>query len=163
MMFQLVPPHDHRCNTAEKTIQIFKDHFIAILCGNDTSFPLYLWCRLLPQAEHTLNMLRTFCTTPTILVHAYLWGQHDYNTNPFAPLGCKVQAHVTPTICETWAAHTTTGYYVGNAWESYCCHNIYISDTRSIRMCARPYFSNTSTSQCHHSHWLMHSSGQQTT
>ncbi len=103
MMYQLVPPHNHHCNTAEKAIQIFKDHFIAILCGTDTSFPLYLWCRLLPQAEHTLNMLWKSCTTPTISAYAYLWGQHNYNTNPFAPLGCKVQAHVTPTICKTWA------------------------------------------------------------
>jgi hypothetical protein len=135
MTYQLVPPHDHCCNTAEKAIQIFKNHFITILCETDTSFPLYLWCRLLPQAEHMLNMLWTSCMTPTILEYANLWGRHDYNTNSFAPLGCKVQTHVTPTICKTWAAHTTTGYYVGNVWESYCCHNIYISDTQSIIIC----------------------------
>jgi hypothetical protein len=58
MDFQLVPPHDHRRNLAEKAIQTFKDHFVAILCGADKSFPLHLWDRLLPQAEHTLNMLR---------------------------------------------------------------------------------------------------------
>jgi hypothetical protein len=28
MEFQLVPPHDHHCNLAEKAIQTFKDHFV---------------------------------------------------------------------------------------------------------------------------------------
>jgi hypothetical protein len=58
MTFQLVPPHNHCQNIAEKAIQTFKAHFIAILCGTDKLFPLHLWCQLLPQAEHTLNMLR---------------------------------------------------------------------------------------------------------
>ncbi len=101
MTFQLVPPHDHWRNLAEKAIQTFKDHFIAILCGTDKSFPLTLWDRLLPQAEHTLNLLRPAQMTPTISAYAYLWKQQDYNANPFAPLGCKVEAHLVPTIRET--------------------------------------------------------------
>jgi hypothetical protein len=42
MDFQLVPPHDHHRNLAEKAIQTFKDQFVAILCGADKSFPLHL-------------------------------------------------------------------------------------------------------------------------
>jgi len=116
MTYQLVPPHDHRRNMVEKAIQTFKAHFIR-LCGADKDFPLHLWDRLLPQAEHTLNMLRRSKVTPTVSAFAFLWGEHDYNANPFAPLGCKVEAHVTPGTRETWAAHTTSGYYIGNA-----CH-----------------------------------------
>jgi hypothetical protein len=57
MTYQLVPPHDHQRNMAEKAIQTFKAHFISILCGADTNFPLHLWDQLLPQAEQTINML----------------------------------------------------------------------------------------------------------
>ena len=42
--------HMHWCNEAKKTIQTFKNHFIAILSG--------VWDQLLPQTELTLNMLR---------------------------------------------------------------------------------------------------------
>jgi hypothetical protein len=35
IFYQLVPPHDHRRNIAEKAIQVFKAHFISILCGAD--------------------------------------------------------------------------------------------------------------------------------
>ena len=140
MQYQLVPPHDHRRNIAEKAIQVFKAHFISILCGADKSFPLHLWNRLLGQAEHTLNMLRTSKMTPTVSAYAYLWGKHNYDANPFAPLGCKVEAHVTPGTRETWAPHTASGFYIGNAWEHYCCHKIYISDTKHVRTCLTVFF-----------------------
>ena len=58
MKYQLVPPHDHRRNIAEKAIQVFKDHFVLVLCGAAVNFPMGLWCRILRQAEHQLNLLR---------------------------------------------------------------------------------------------------------
>ena len=76
-----------RRNIAEKAIQTFKHHFIAILCGTDETFPMHLWGRLLEQAEHTLNMLRPSRITPKVSAYAYLHGMHSYNANPFAPLG----------------------------------------------------------------------------
>ncbi len=60
----------------------------------------------LPQFQRTLTSRDNMTATPTHLPHSDI-------------------------ICKTWAAHTTTGYYVGNAGESYCCHNIYINNTRS--------------------------------
>jgi hypothetical protein len=129
MTYQLVSPHNHQQNKAEKAIQTFKDHFVAILCGTDTSFPLNLWDLLLRQAKHTLNMLQPSQMTPKVLAYACLWGQHDYKANPFAPLGCKVESHLVPGIRKTWAPHTASGYYIGTAWEHYCCHKVYIIDT----------------------------------
>ena len=55
--YQLVPPHIHQRNSAERAIQTFKNHFIAGLASTDPNFPLSNWCRLLPQAELTLNLL----------------------------------------------------------------------------------------------------------
>ena len=78
--------------------------------------------------------------TPTISAYAYLWKQHDYNANPFAPLGCKVEAHLVPTIRESWAPHTASGFYLGNAWDHYRCHEIYITDTRHARICNTVFF-----------------------
>jgi hypothetical protein len=115
MTYQLIPPHNHCRNCAKKAIQTFKDHFVAILCRADKEFPLNLWDLLLPQAENTLNMLHPSRITPTISEYTYLWGQHDYNSNPFAPHGCKVKAHLVPGIKEMWAPHTTSGFYVGNS------------------------------------------------
>jgi hypothetical protein len=40
---QLVEPHNHRVNAAERAIQTFKDAFIAALATTDSNFPLQLW------------------------------------------------------------------------------------------------------------------------
>jgi hypothetical protein len=45
---QLVEPHNHRVNAAERAIQTFKDAFIAALATTDREFPLQLWDRLAP-------------------------------------------------------------------------------------------------------------------
>jgi hypothetical protein len=57
--YQLVPPHFHRRNAAERAIRTFKEHFVAGLSSVDPAFPLHLWDRLLTQAEITMNLLRT--------------------------------------------------------------------------------------------------------
>jgi hypothetical protein len=104
---------------AKKAILTFKAHFIRILCGAEKDFPLHLQNRVLPQAEHTFNMLRRAMLTPALSAFAYLWGKHNYNANPFAELGCKVDAQVTPGVQETCATHITHRYYSGNSWEHY--------------------------------------------
>ena len=78
--------------------------------------------------------------TPTISTYAYLWKQHSYNANLFTPLGCKVEAHLVPTNQESWAPHTASRFYVGNAWDHYWCHEIYISDTRHTQVCNTVFF-----------------------
>jgi hypothetical protein len=63
--YQLVPPHDHRRNAAERAIRTFKNHFIGTLCGVHPNFSMHQWDRLLPQAELTLNVMILAPTTKT--------------------------------------------------------------------------------------------------
>jgi hypothetical protein len=37
------PPHCRRSNAAERTIRMFKEHFISGLSTVDTAFPIHLW------------------------------------------------------------------------------------------------------------------------
>jgi hypothetical protein len=69
--YQLVPYHCHRRNAAESAIITFKEHFVAGLSSVDPSFPLHLWDRLLPQAEITLNLLRTSGLHPQLFAAAH--------------------------------------------------------------------------------------------
>ena len=94
--FQLVPPHLHRRNSAKREIQTFKNHFIARIVSTHKDSPLHLWCRILPQAIFTLNLLRTSRIKPTLSAHAQLHGQFDFNATPFAPPGKKVIVHQKP-------------------------------------------------------------------
>ena len=47
--FQLVPPHIHIRNAAERAIDTWKNHFIAGLSSVHAEFPLLEWDRLVAQ------------------------------------------------------------------------------------------------------------------
>ena len=114
--FQLVPPHLHRRNSAERAIQTFKNHFIAGIVSTHKDFPIHLWCRLLPQAIVTLNLLRTSIINPTLSAHAQLHGLFDFNATPIAPPGTKLIVHQNPTIRKSWAPRGKYGWHIVGHW-----------------------------------------------
>jgi hypothetical protein len=82
--YQLVPPHCHRRNAAERAIRTFKEHFVAGLSSVDPTVLLHLWDRLLQQADITLNLLRTSRLHPQLSTAAHSHGLVDYNKTDFA-------------------------------------------------------------------------------
>jgi hypothetical protein len=105
MTYQLVPPHYHRRNAADHAIMTLKEHFVTGLSSVYTYFPMNLWDRLLPQAETTLNLLRTSRLHPQLSAAAHFHGLIDYNKTAFAPPGCNIIAHEKPSQRRTWAHH----------------------------------------------------------
>ena len=150
--FQLVPPHNHRRNAAERAIRTWKNHFIATLCSTDKTFPMHLWCRIMPQATMSLNMLRACRHNLKLSAYEALEGTFNYDATPMAPPGCKVIAFEAPGQRKTWAPHGVNGYYLGPAMDHYRCHTVYITSTHSERvvetvdfhpsMCDKPMLSN---------------------
>ena len=105
IVFQLVPPHLHRANAAERAIRMRKNHFISILCGLDPLFPLQLWDKLIDQVNLTLNLLRPSRLNPKMAAEAMLNGPFDFNRTPISPLGTKCLVHEKPAVRGTWAPH----------------------------------------------------------
>jgi hypothetical protein len=132
--YQLVPPHFHRPTASERAIRAFKKHFVAGLASVDPTFALYLWDRLLPQAEITLNLLWTSRLHPQLSAAAHFHGLVDYNKKSFERTGCKIIAHEKPRKRRTWAPHGQHGYHFGPAMHHYRCQNVYISATASKRI-----------------------------
>jgi hypothetical protein len=98
---------------------------------------MHLWDRLLPQAEITLNLLRTSRLHPQLPAAAHYHRLIDYNKTAFAPPGCKIIAHEKPGKPgkrRTWAPHGQRGYSLGPAMHHYRCQNVYISTTASERI-----------------------------
>jgi hypothetical protein len=129
--YQLVPPHCHRRNAAERAIRTFKEHFVAGLSSVDPTFPLHLWYRLSPQTETTLNILRTLRLHPQLSAAAHFHGLVDYNKTTFSPPGCKIIALEKPGKRRTWAPHRQHGYSLVPAMHHYRCQHVYISSTAS--------------------------------
>ncbi len=74
---QLVEPHNHRVNAAERTIQTFKDTFIKALATTNVDFPLQLWDKLTPQVQTCLNLMQRSRIDPSKLAYKTLYGAYD--------------------------------------------------------------------------------------
>jgi hypothetical protein len=57
MGIHLVPPHNHRVNTAKRAIATFNEHFISALATVNRNCLLQLWDDFLPEVELPLNLL----------------------------------------------------------------------------------------------------------
>jgi hypothetical protein len=134
--YQLATAYSHRNNLAERAIQTFKAHFISILNGTDQHFPPHLWCRLIPQAVLTLNMLRKSRINPKLSAYNQLFGNFDFNATPLAPLGTKVIAYERKEQRLTsWSDHGQLGWYLSHAPNHYRNYTVFIINTRGTRTC----------------------------
>jgi hypothetical protein len=127
IQFQLVPPHIHRQKAAERAIETFKNHFVAMLYSTGKQFPNHLWDRLISQAVLTLILLRQSHINPKVLAHAQLKGLFDYNATPLAPPGTRVIVHEKPDKRGSRAPHGKNGWYVGPTMEHDRAHHLYCS------------------------------------
>ena len=143
MKMELVPPGCHRHNAAEVDIRNFKAHFLSVLEGTTEGLPPYLWDRLLPQAEVTVNLLRQSNAAPHVSAYAHISGPFDYNKMTLAPIGCEVQVHEKTDKRGTWAYHLVDGWYLATSPEHYNTHLCHIKTTNSERFTDTAQFSHT--------------------
>ena len=132
--FQLVPPHQHRRNAAERAIRTCKNHLLAGLATCHPDFPIREWDRLLGQCELTLNLLRNSRINPELSAWSYLFGNFDFNRTPLLPPGTKVIIHEKPQQRKSWAFHGVNAWYIGPALRHYRCLTCYIPSTHRERV-----------------------------
>ena len=110
-------PNVHCCNIAERAIRTFKAHFLSILAGIPSSFPNYLWDKLLPQTELSLNLLRQSTISPLTSAWEDFNVPFNFNATPLGPIGCRVLIHNKPSTHASWAFRACNGFYVGPSLE----------------------------------------------
>jgi len=124
MFFQLVIPYDHTRNLAERAIETWKSYFIAGLSKMPKTFPLHLWCRLLPFCDINLNKLQSALFNPHISAYETLYGLLDYNAMPLASPGTRAIVYETPNAWGLWDVHGARGCYLSLSLDHYRCHVI---------------------------------------
>lgn len=140
---QYVAPGMHRANKAERCIRTWKNHFLATLAGTDPSFPLIAWDELVPQAELTLNLMRSSGITPHISAWHQLNGPYIFDRTPIAPPGMRVVVHEKPDKRPSWGYHGVDGFYVSPVLRgNYSCFKVFITDTKKTRITDTPRFTS---------------------
>jgi hypothetical protein len=131
--YQLVPPHEHRVNAAERAIRTFKNHLVSTLVNVDSNYPLAEWDRLLAQTTLTLNLLRSSRIHPSLSAYASLCGNFDFNRTPLAPPGTRVVAHTPAETRTSYGQHGEVGWYIGPSFDHYRCWKCYFPHTMTER------------------------------
>jgi hypothetical protein len=119
---QVVEPHNHHVNAAERAIQTFKNAFIAALATMDRNFPLQLWDCLAPQVQDTLNLLQASRINPNISAYEALNRPYNWDSYPLAPPGCKAVIYEAPAVRGSWASRGTDAWYLGPSADHYQCN-----------------------------------------
>jgi hypothetical protein len=110
-----------------------KKKFCSGLATCDPKFPLTEWDLLMPQADITLNLLRSSRRQPNLSAYACLNGNFDFNQSPLTPPDTRVVVHITPAQRPNMGPHGVDGWYVGPSIEHYRCHKCYIPSTFGVR------------------------------
>jgi len=131
---QVVEPHNHCVNAAERAIQTFKDAFVATLAMTDHDFPLQLWNKLAPQVQDTLNLLRASRINPHISAYEALNGPYNWDRYPLAPPGCKAVIYEAPVVRGSWASGGTDAWYLGPSADHYRCNLYFVPETSAYRI-----------------------------
>ena len=134
---QFVTTYDHRVNSAERAIQTFNNHTISGLCICDDEFPSILWCKIIKQAQDTLNMLRTLRVHPKLSAFHALEGQHDFNKVHFGPPGTRATIFNPPETRGSFGPRALDGLYVGPAWDHYRSMTFQIPSTSVVQTAAQ--------------------------
>ena len=108
--------------------------FLSVLSTTDKNFPLELWDELVPQAEITLNLMRTCRSNKQISAYEAIREAIDMNKTQIAPAGTRVVIHVKPDIRASWDTHGDEGFYIGPALDHYRCYRCWVISTAAIRV-----------------------------
>jgi hypothetical protein len=60
--------------------------------------------------------------------------------NPFAPLGCTLQAHVTPEDCRTWDKQSDASFSLVTSMEHHWWVWVYITKARATQISDTVFF-----------------------
>ena len=77
------------------------------------AFPAHLWCQEITQVERQLLLLLQSNVKPNIYAYAHIYGPHDYNVEPFVPIGIELLGHNKQKRRGVFVEHCSKGYVLG--------------------------------------------------
>ena len=115
-------------------IQTLKYNFVGVLTGTTYTLTMNLWCQSTPQAKRQLLLLRQSNVNPQISAYAHIYGPHNYDAEPFVPIGMESLVHDNPRQRKLFAEHCKRGYVMGTYFEHYRAWNIWMKASQATRI-----------------------------
>ena len=115
---QYTPPDMHRTNTAEIALQTYKSCIKSTIASLLPTFPIALWCKLLPQIDLSVNIFRKYRQNLLLSAWAAMGGKYHFDSTPIAPAGSEMLMHENPGRRRTFEYNAKKAWYIS----PYLCH-----------------------------------------
>ena len=135
VVFQYLPPDNHRANKAERHIRYYKNHFISMLATVHPDCPMSLWDQFVPQSEITANHFIPWLPDPRLSAYeGFHGGTFDFSRYPLAPVGTRVEIYESAAARESWAPHSVSGFYLGPSLQHYRSYRTFAVNSQGFRV-----------------------------
>jgi hypothetical protein len=131
--YQLIPPDIHRRNLCRTCHSNLQSSLPLHSHRHHQSFPNYLWDKLMPQTELTINLLRQSLIAPAMSAWEYYNNApFNFDATPISPCGCPVIIHNKPNKRASWAFGGCGGFNIGPALSHYNCFQVVDANTKAL-------------------------------
>ena len=131
---QYTPPDMHRTNPAERAIQTWKSCKKSSLASVSKDFPIALWCRMCPQVDLSVNIIRKCRQNPLLSAWAAMEGEYHFDATPIAPPGTEMMMHQKPNRRKTFGFNAKKTWYLGPCFKHYRTVRGYVPSTGGERI-----------------------------
>ena len=131
---QYVSPGRH-CAPAEKAVQTYKACFKSTTASLPPEFPIAYWCRLIPQIDLSVNIVRACRQNPKLSAWAATEGDFHFDSTPIAPPGTAMLMYERPENRSSFGHNAKKAWYIGPCLDHYRTFKGILPSTGKERMC----------------------------
>ena len=128
---QYTPPYTHQTKPSERSIQSYKSCIESTVASLPPKFPITYWCRLIPQVDFSINIVRK-CRQIHLLSGWYrMEGEYHFDATPVAPPGSEMLMHKKPNRRKTFGLNELKAWYLVPCFKHYRTFKGSLQSTRS--------------------------------
>ena len=98
------------------------------------TFPIAYWCRLLPQIDFSVNIVRKCRQNPVLSAWAAMEGEFHFNATPITPPGSEMLMHKNPNRRKTFGFNAKKACYIAPCFKHYLTFKGIMASTSAERL-----------------------------
>ena len=121
----------HRTNPAERALKTYKSCMKSTTASLPPTSLISLWCRLLPQVDISVNIVRKCRQNPLMFAWTAMEGEYHFDSTPIAPPGTEILMHKKPGRRQNFGYNAKKSWYISPCLRHYCTFKVRREDIRT--------------------------------
>ena len=109
----------HQSNPAEQLTQKYKSCIKPTVTSLPLTFPIAYLCRLIPQVDFSVNVVRKCRQNPLLSAWAKMEGEYHFDATSVAPPGSEILMHENTNRRKTFGLNAKKTWYIAPCFKHY--------------------------------------------